>query len=143
MVTNMQEDWSITRVEIADGLYPSVCATLQVTYDHLAVGVVASFSTIGVLHAIYWQRFISEIPAHWLGVNIQLSCMATLVAWIMIALFDVLAISGLPLSLAHAIGVVVDIGITLFGSTSDRDSPLSPTHTIGVPSIVSEVSHLL
>ena len=55
----MQEDWSITRVEIADGLYPSVCATLQVTYDHLAVGVVASFSTIGVLHAIYWQRFIS------------------------------------------------------------------------------------
>ena len=52
----------------------------------------------------------AEIPAHWLGVNIQLSCGATLVAWMMIALFDALAISGLPLSLAHTIGVVVNVG---------------------------------
>eukprot|EP00904_Undaria_pinnatifida_P003159 jgi/Undpi1/12844/HiC_scaffold_7.g02511.m1 len=110
MVTNTQQDWGITRVKLADGLYPSVCATLKVVSDHLAVGVVASFSAISVLHAIYWQRFISEIPAHWLGVNIQLSCGATLVAWMMIALFDALAISGLPLSLAHTIGVVVNVG---------------------------------
>ena len=59
MVTNTQQDWGITRVELADGLYPSVCATLKVVSDHLAVGVVASFSAISVLHAIYWQRFIS------------------------------------------------------------------------------------
>ena len=59
MIENTWVEWSLTKVEVADGFYPPVCATMRMFFDHLAVGVIASFIVVGIMHCIVWDRFIS------------------------------------------------------------------------------------
>ncbi|CAM9140771.1 unnamed protein product, partial [Laminaria digitata] len=47
----------------------------------------------------------------------QLSCGVTLIAWVMIAMFDSLAVSGLHLTMAFSIGVTLTSAWVLFSGT--------------------------
>lgn len=60
MITNTRKEWAVTKVELVDGLYPSTCVTVKVVFDHLAIGVIGSFSAVGIMHAVYWRGFISR-----------------------------------------------------------------------------------
>lgn len=60
MISNMRKDWDVSKVELVDGLYPPASVIIKVVLDHLAVGVIGSFSVIGIMHAVYWRSFISR-----------------------------------------------------------------------------------
>lgn len=59
MIENSWEEWPLTKTEIADGFYQPVCVTMRIVIDHLAVGVLVSFATVGIMHSILWHRLIS------------------------------------------------------------------------------------
>lgn len=59
LIPKMWDEWGLAQVELADGFYPSVCVTLRVAFDHMAIGVLGSFSVVTVMHAVLWNDFIS------------------------------------------------------------------------------------
>lgn len=59
LIPKMWDEWTLARTELADGFYPSVCVTLRVAFDHLAIGVLASFSVVSVMHIVLWDDVIS------------------------------------------------------------------------------------
>ncbi|CAM9464359.1 unnamed protein product, partial [Ectocarpus fasciculatus] len=58
-----RNEWtSLNNAEVVDGLYHPLCTAAMLVLDHFAVGVVASFSVVGIMHAILWGNIISELP---------------------------------------------------------------------------------
>lgn len=57
MIGTTWEEYSLTKTEIADGLYPPVCATTRMVVDHFAVGVMISSTVVGIMHSNLWHRF--------------------------------------------------------------------------------------
>ncbi|CAM9594190.1 unnamed protein product, partial [Scytosiphon promiscuus] len=106
MMPKTRREWmSIAEAEAADDLYHPLCITAGIVLEHLAVGVFASFLVVGIMHAVLWHPVVSELPAFGGGVYLQLSCTVTLMAWVMIPLFNTLAVSRLSRSNARTLGV--------------------------------------
>lgn len=59
----IRNEWtSLNKPEMGDGLYQPLCAAARLVLDHFSVGVVSSFSVVGVMHAILWRNIISGKP---------------------------------------------------------------------------------
>lgn len=94
---------------LADLFNSSVQSLFRTPHKDFADLVFCHFLSLPICVCAFFLSFFSELPSSGVEVYVQLSCMVTLMAWVMSSLFNMLAVSRLSLGEALAVGASLSV----------------------------------